>query len=250
MAIAPQAGDSALYDSKPGVLLGLIVRDPQSATLTATVEGGVVRILDSNNRLTEFTIAEATKAFTASKDTYVYINGSGAVAYLEVANGAAKPSQATLISTGGTGSYYIAKVVTDGTRVTDGGVTDLRPMSAGDIRDAVVALSFEASEVGAYYWYAPTDCRILRIQSIPFKAVAATDNGTITAAVGVNDKYTAVTTGVVTHTASDAIGQRRACFPTAVNFVQKGQVLRLTTAKATGGGKLNVQITFGVGLRQ
>ena len=246
MALNPQGADSALNDQKPGVIIGIRVRDPQSATLTATVEGGIIRLLDSNGRLQEFTIATTTKAFTASKDTYVYINGAGAVAYLEVANGAAKPSQAPLIATGGVGSFFIGKVVTDGTRVISGGVT----MYSGNFSSAWtqsaegIDMSFVTATQGATYWQAPFDLRLLKAQASVNAALSATDAGTITLASGVNDVYTNLTNGVITLALSSAVGTRADCFPTAFQFVRGGDYLRLTSAKTTTGGAATVQLIY------
>lgn len=61
--------------------------------------------------------AIASKTFTASKDTYVSIAQNGAIAYSEVANGAAQPSLPS-------NSNWLAKVVTSGSAVTS--VTDMR----------------------------------------------------------------------------------------------------------------------------
>lgn len=65
--------------------------------------------------------AITSRAFTASKDTYVSISPAGALTYTEVANGAARPSLTT--------DYrWLAKVVTSGVAITS--VLDMRPINA------------------------------------------------------------------------------------------------------------------------
>ena len=246
MAFNPQGADSGLNDQKPGIIYGIRVRDPQSATLTATVEGGIVRLLDSNGRLQEFTIQTTTKAFTLSKDTYVYINGAGAVAYLEVANNAVKPTQATLLTTGGVGSYFVAKVVTDGTRVVSGGVSTYSGnfSSAWINSSEPVEASFVTANQGAYYWQAPFDLRLLKAQASVSSPLGATDAGTITLASGINDVYTNMTNGVITLALSSAVGTRADCFPTTGQFIRAGDYVRFTSAKTTTGGTAMVQVVY------
>lgn len=76
--------------------------------------------------------AIATRAFTASKDTYVYIDSAGVVQYSEVANGAAQPSLAA-------GAKWLSKVVTGASTISS--ITDMRqtqPIAASNIAAAAV----------------------------------------------------------------------------------------------------------------
>jgi hypothetical protein len=80
--------------------------------------------------------AIASKTFTASKDTYVSIAQNGAIAYSEVANGAAQPSLPS-------NSNWLAKVVTSGAAVTS--VTDMRqtaPIASHNVDFATFILGF------------------------------------------------------------------------------------------------------------
>ena len=63
----------------------------------------------SGVRYTKSSVAD--KTYTASKDTYVDINGAGTVTYVEVANGAASPALTA-------SSTRVAKVATDGSAIT------------------------------------------------------------------------------------------------------------------------------------
>lgn len=227
-----------------GVVLGGIVRDPQSATLTTTIEGLWVRQQLTTGRVL-VRIADTSKAFTDAVDTYVVVNAAGALAYTEVASGAAKPNDATLTAAHGAGYELIAKVVTTGGRITDGGVSDLRRMAGVDMLVDTFTASLATSELGAvYYWTAPTRSRIWKFQGTVSLALANTDVGTVTAALGTNDKYTNMTNGVATFALSSAIGTRASALPSASMIVMPGQTVRFTTAKATPGGRLTVCMSW------
>jgi len=69
--------------------------------------------------------AATSKTYTASKDTYVYIDQNGAFQYVEVANGAVTPTTPS-------NSLLLFKAVTDGTAITS--VTDLRTTTPVNLR--------------------------------------------------------------------------------------------------------------------
>lgn len=81
--------------------------------LSATMTSGVAYV--SGKRLAVNTVA--SNAFTASRDTYVYIDSAGAVQYNAQTNGATQPVTPA-------NNMLIAKVVTNGSIVTS--VSDLR----------------------------------------------------------------------------------------------------------------------------
>lgn len=64
-------------------------------------------------------VAATSRTYTASRDTYVDLAGTGVYTYVEVANGAIEPGVTA-------GAVRMAKVVTDATQIT--GVTDRRPL--------------------------------------------------------------------------------------------------------------------------
>lgn len=241
---AQAAGQWAGDEASLGVITGLVVRDPGSSTLTTTIEGGWIRQLLSTFAVQETRIADTSKAYTASKDTYVYVNAAGALAYYEVANNATKPTQAQVEAVGGVGSHVIAKVVTDGSRVTAGGVTSLRRHAAVDMRSFEFRSSFAATEVGAYYWVAPCRLRVWKIISVVEDTLAGTDTATVTMALGLNDVYTDATNGVTTMAISAATGVRATALPTASYIVSPGQTLRFTGAKSTAGGNCTTQVLY------
>lgn len=95
------------------------------SSLTGTITALVALV---NGR--RVTVAATAKAFTASKDTYVDVGYSesatgvitGALAYSEVANGAAEPTLAS-------GYMRLMRVKTDGSGIT--AVYDMRALNAG-----------------------------------------------------------------------------------------------------------------------
>lgn len=86
-----------------------------SVTLATTISAGTSYV--SGVRVVTLSTAHT---YTASKDTYTYINAGGFFDYVEVANGAAAPSTPA-------NDLLLAKVVTSGTAVTS--VTDSRTLS-------------------------------------------------------------------------------------------------------------------------
>lgn len=225
--------DFLLGNLTRGVVDGLIVRKPASG-LTATYDGGVVRVGSgvATQPVKELVIASSTIAITASKDGYIYITSAGTVTKIEVANGAAKPKQADI----GADSEFLALAVTSGTDITS--VTDLRRLAShGDIKHLIVPISFETGEQADNGIVVEFNGRILEIQSEVTKAIAATDAGTCTPAIGVNEVYTNVTGGLLTFPLSTALNTRIEAIPTAANVFKKGNRIKFPTAKTTAGGK-------------
>lgn len=251
MAWETQVQDTKMRSSggsAPGVIDGLVVRDPGSSTLTTTIEGGVILLKPSTTgtgvAYNDYVIQDTSKAFTASKDTYVGVSSTGALFYDELANNATKPTTAALEAAYGVGAQLIAKVVTNGSRIIAGGVTDLRQLAGVTLERTTVPMSFLATEVGATYLHLPGTCDIYGYRATVTTAIAATDNGTVTAALGLNDVYTNQTGGVITATASDALGTRYSAYVTGVRRLPAGQTLKLTSAKTTSGGHLTVEVLY------
>lgn len=105
-----------------------------------------------------------------------------------------------------------------------------------------VPMSFETSEIGAVKVYFPVAVTITAIASQVVKAIAASNNGTITGA----NADGASTAGVITHVASDAIGTDGdgPVVPTDNNTVAAGSYYSLTSAKSTAGGKMLVTLEY------
>ena len=237
MPVNRQLAKTSLGDSGPGVQVGLVFRKPASG-LVSTYDGGVARVVSSTlgKVLDEYTIQPTTLTVTASKDSYVYVNGTtGAITVAEVANGAAKPSQATIGAT----SEWLTLITADGSNIT--GVTDLRRMSGGFLEDFSADLSFTTANQGSVYWIAPANGRLRYMIGSVIVPLSATDAGTVTAAIGDGDTFTNVTNGVLTFALSSAISVRASAAPSAANIFRAGQMVRLTGAKTTTLGGVHVQ---------
>lgn len=221
-----------------GVVFGLKVRVPASG-LTVTIEGGLIRVGTSVRPAVavEKVLQQQTLAITASKDAYVYVDSTGAIAKVEVANGAAKPSQATI----GENSEFLAKCVSNGSDVTS--VQDLsRRGPHGKIHVLSFGQGFVTAEQGAISKPSPVDGRIIALEGTVTVALAGTDAGTATPAIGENDVFANVTGGALSFPLSSAVGARIRAIPTGANYVKAGQAIRLTSAKTTSGGRAEVQV--------
>lgn len=104
----------------------------------------------------------------------------------------------------------------------------------------IVPMSFETGEQTATRIYFPFAVRITKHRGIVTKAIAGTDNGTITGANNIGDS----SNGVITATASDALNTEYSVSPTTNNEVPKDSWYRLTSAKTTAGGKVLVTLEF------
>lgn len=240
MSINKQVARSALEDGHAGVGYGLVFRKPASL-LVSTYDGGFVRVASTTlgKVFDEYTIQPTTLTVTASKDSYVYINGTtGAVTVAEVANGAAKPSQATI----GAKSEWLALITADGTNIT--GVTDLRRFCGAWCETASQTHSFVTAAQGAVYWTAPANGRLRYMIGTVTSALGASDAGTITAAIGENDTFTNVTNGVLTFALSSAVGVRASAAPSAANNFKQGQQVRFTSAKTTTNGAVEMEFIW------
>lgn len=107
------------------------------------------------------------------------------------------------------------------------------------IKTRDVPVSFETGEQGDNKIRFPYACTVTGIYAGVTKALSGTDNATITPK---NNAGTTMTGGVVTLTASSAIGTGFTSTPTANNTFVIGDILTLTGAKTTVAGKSLVTI--------
>lgn len=105
-----------------------------------------------------------------------------------------------------------------------------------------IPMSFESNEQTTTKIYFPMKVTINKIRGIVMKAIAATDNGTVTCgnSTGVS------ATGEITATASDALNTEYAVSPTTNNVVLADGYYYLTSAKSTAGGKVLVTLEWTV----
>ncbi len=106
------------------------------------------------------------------------------------------------------------------------------------IRD--ILMSFETGETTTTKVYFPFAVRINKIRGIIMKAVAGTDNGTITCGNSIGNS----TGGVITALASATLNTAYSVSPTSNNAVGKDSYYQLVSAKTTAGGKILVSLEY------
>ena len=104
----------------------------------------------------------------------------------------------------------------------------------------IIPCSFQAGEVGTIRYKMPYPGSITDIYAIATTAIAATDNGTIT--MQDNAGVTMTVTTPIVFAASDAYGTAYTSAVTANNTFVAGDILRITTAKVTAGGRALVSL--------
>ena len=103
-----------------------------------------------------------------------------------------------------------------------------------------IAASFETGEQYTLNLYVPFAIRIVRVRGRTIKAIAATDDGTITVKNANGD-----TTATLTASASTAINtDLTAVVPTANNLIAKDSYYSIVSAKTTDGGKVMISVEW------
>jgi hypothetical protein len=105
-----------------------------------------------------------------------------------------------------------------------------------------VPMSFESGEQTNTKIYFPMKVTINKIRGIVMKAVADTNNGTITC----GNSAGASAAGVITVTASAALNTEYSVSPTTNNVVLADGYYSLTSAKSAAGGKVLVSLEWTV----
>jgi len=105
-----------------------------------------------------------------------------------------------------------------------------------------VPMSFESGEQTTTKIYFPMKVTINKIRGIVMKAVAGTDNGTITCGNSAGDSAN----GVITAAASAALDTEYSVSPTTNNIVLADGYYSLTSAKSNPGGKVLVSLEWTV----
>jgi len=168
-----------------------------------------------------------------------------------VATSVALSGDATLANTG---ALTIANDAITTVKILDDAVTTNKILDdnvvsskvSADLRKFVLTreLSFEAGEQGEYRIVIPGKCKLLYPVVRVTKAIAGTDDATITLQ---NDAGTTMTgtAGVVTIAASTAFGSQTSGSITGNNtFAATGEQIKIVTAKTTAGGKCSIDLLF------
>lgn len=130
---------------------------------------------------------------------------------------------------------------TGATTISLGGILVSHIETALKTEVMTVPVSFEAGEQCKYFIKIPFSCTVIGMLAACTKAIAATDNGTITL---VNAAGVGMTTGVITFTASDPLETMYSVTPSANNVVAAGDLIRVVTLKTTAGGKALISLTL------
>ena len=177
-----------------------------------------------------------------------------------VGNGSNIPTAVTMsgdATLSNAGALTIANNAVTTVKILDGNVTGPKiPNDTINVDHTVAALrrklqtadiSFESGEVGAYKIRVPWDCTLDFAYSYVTKAIAATDNGTITFkdnAGTVMDTGAGAGTGIITYTASTARDSATSITFTGTNTFSAGELLTIESTKTTAGGKVLLSLRF------
>lgn len=104
----------------------------------------------------------------------------------------------------------------------------------------IVPVSFETALQCDNSFIAPCDGTFTQMDSFVTKALAGTDDGTITLKIN----GVAVTNGQITIALSSALNTQDSATPTALNLFSKGDTISVTGAKTTAGGSALTSIQY------
>lgn len=181
-------------------------------------------------------------SITAGAIVNADINAAAAIAYSKLA---ALTSANILV--GSAGNVATSVAMTGDVAISNTGVTTIQAAAVtvsklgGTLAKEVfvIPVSFEAGEQANYSFVVPFDGTIDDMTSYVTKAIAATDDATITAQIN----GVAVTNGQITINASSALNTSDSATPTALNIFAAGDRIDMVAAKATAGGKAQVSVT-------
>ncbi len=122
------------------------------------------------------------------------------------------------------------------------GITDkLKGRRVGEKGLLAIPISFETGEIAAVSIQFPFRALVTYLETIVFKAIAATDNATIVPSNSVGN----MASGTVTIALSSAQGVVDTATPTGANrVIAAGTDLTLTPAKTTAGGKVMLTVHY------
>jgi predicted ATP-grasp superfamily ATP-dependent carboligase len=137
--------------------------------------------------------------------------------------------------------YAVGKKGQETNVIDSTGQVSLASLNAVSKGLLALEVSFETGEQTTHTIEFPFKVTINKLRAFVTKDLAGTDAGTITAK---NNAGTAMTGGTITLAASSAVGTVGTATPTANNVIDTGQVLQLTVAKTTAGGRARVEIQY------
>lgn len=235
-------------------------------SLTNLRTNGVNLPLSGVQTVTLATGGGTTSLTPASSKQYVLLSGSGTLSSSHTIQGAGTPKDgdeffikynATFTASGNSVTIFGESLSTY--EIANGGIlihaiynlattswiaTKIIPYAQTTVdkyENIVIPVSFESGEQTSYSVFLDYKYEITRIKAIVTKALAGTDDGTITASID----GTGVTTGVITLLASSVITTTASVTPSALYTASSvPNILSLATAKTTAGGKALVTVTL------
>lgn len=174
-------------------------------------------------------VVEGFNAVTAG----TFIGGNGTDVVMQTMSG-----DATI---NGSGAITLAdgRVIT--TKLADANVTVAKVSADLKSDTIIIPVSFQSGEVGnAFRYKMPYPGSIVDVYAIATTAIAAVDSAFIT--LQNNAGVTMTVTTPITFAASDAYGTAYTSAVTANNTFVAGDILRITTAKVTAGGRALVSL--------
>jgi hypothetical protein len=142
----------------------------------------------------------------------------------------------------GAGVVTIASNAVTTSKILNSNVTVGKLESSLQNELVTIAASFETGEVGAIKFKMPYAGSITNIYAIATKAIAATDAGTVL--LKNNSGTTMTVTTPIVFAISDPFGTAYSSSVTANNTFVANDILSITTAKATAGGKILVSLNI------
>ena len=125
-------------------------------------------------------------------------------------------------------------------KITDANVTTEKLETMLKQGAWVFEVSYETGEQTTLDIKAPFDGTIDEVYYTVKKAIAATDNGTLSFSIG----GVSMTPASLTNTASEALGNTKATTITSGNAFSENDLIEFTTSKTTAGGKLLLVVKY------
>lgn len=218
--------------------------DTNAVTMSgdATIDGaGAVTIANDavdNNKLANMAQGSVKVGGAANAPTDLDAKTNG---YILVGNGTDVNSVGVSgdVTLTNTGLVTIGNDKITTAKVLDANITAAKLETNLQTEVITVPVSFETGEQCNNRVKIPYDCTVNEVYAVVTKAISGTDDATITAKDG---SGTTMTDGVITYTASDPLETAETATPTANNSVSAGDIIYLTTAKTTAGGKALVSV--------
>jgi hypothetical protein len=239
LVVAQYRGAAWVVDFYPDLAENNIIEITKLANLTAayTIVGNASAVPTAVAISGDVTLSNAgVVAIAAGVIVNADVNASAAIDFSKLAalsSGKILVGSAGNVATAVTPVGDVTITAAGGTVISAAKVTPAMLYGNGAKEAISLAISAESGEQANYAWVAPFAGTIDNIYTYVTKAVAATDDWSITANIGA----VAVTNGVVTIAASSTLNTADSATPTAFNAFAAGDLITFVSLKTTVGGK-------------